>query len=201
MKLGEMDLEVAAKEARGNWRHFESFCWHRASDLADADDWCIVYTHHRDSELLDQSNAAAIEAAMGPFMDGKDTDVVAEHHHHWAVGWIEGYSIRVFRRGRITKAFRRYHELAVRLADYPVLDEEHYSQLEYDATIANLSDASWRLKRQYDLPENWQGEVYNWFADNDCAAIESADDRGAYATEEQLRAAFDALGYGQVAAV
>jgi len=67
---------------------------------------------------LDQSNASAIEEAMEPFTRGKNPDVVPEHHTHWLCGWAEGHSIRVFKRGRITKAFRAYHALAVRLADY-----------------------------------------------------------------------------------
>jgi hypothetical protein len=60
MRLGEMDLEEAAEQAAGNWREFDSFCWHRAQVIDDADNWAIVYSHHRDSGLLDQSNAAAV---------------------------------------------------------------------------------------------------------------------------------------------
>ena len=101
-----------------------------------------MYTHHRDSDLLDQSNAAAIEESLEPFTHGKTPDAVAEHHHHWACGWVDGFSIRVFRGHRITKAFRKYHELAERLTQYPVLDEEDYSRREYEATIANLPVAS-----------------------------------------------------------
>lgn len=201
MQLGELDLESAAKQAAGNWRHFECFVWDRERDLEDADAWTIIYTHHRDSGLLDQSNAAAIEQAMESFIDGKDPDAVAEHHHHWAVGWVDGYSIRVYRRGRITKAFRAYHELAHRLADYPVLDEEDYSRREYEATLENLPDAAWRLRDEYDLPEGWESDVYSWLSDNDCSAIESHDDQGGYPDEDQLRAAFEALGYGQAMAV
>jgi hypothetical protein len=70
---------------------------------------------------------------------------MAEHHHHWAVGHVDGYSIRVFRDGRITEAFEAYHALAQRLADYPVLDEEDYSRREYEATLENLPDAAWKL--------------------------------------------------------
>lgn len=135
MQLGEMDLETAAKQTAGNWKQFECFVWDRERDLEDADNWCIVYSHHRDSGLLDQSNADAIEEAMQPFTEGRNPDVVAEHHHHWAVGWIDGLSIRVYRRGKITKAFGAYHELAQRLTDYPVLDEEDYSRREYEATL------------------------------------------------------------------
>lgn len=201
MRLGEMTLEDAAKAAAGNWKQFECFAWHRTRDLTDADHWAIVYTHHRDSGVLDQSNAVAIEKAMQPFTEGNDPDVVAEHHHHWAVGWIDGFSIRVFKRGRITKAFKVYHALAARMTDYPVLDEEDYSRREYEATISNLADATWKLKHEYELPEGWQGEVYDWLSDNDCSAIESSDDQGGYPSEPQLRTAFDALGYRQTAAV
>ena len=190
MRLGEMDLEAAAKAAAGNWREFDCFAWHRQPN--DADNWAIIYTHNRDSGLLDQSNAAAIEEAMQPFLGG---DVVAEHHHHWACGWIDGYSIRVYRRGRITKAFKAYHALAERLANYPVLDDSDYSSREYEATMANLPDAAWKLKHEYELPEGWEGAVYDWLSEHDCSAIESSDDQGGYPSEEQLRAAFDALGY------
>ena len=199
MKLGELTLEEAAKEAAGNWQKFESFCWHRARDLDDADNWAIVYTNNRDSGLLDQSNAAAIEKAMEPFTEGDDLDVVAEHHHHWACGWIDGYSIRVYRNGQITEAFRKYHELAERLANYPILDEEDYSSREYEATIENLPDAAWKLKNEYELPEGWESEVFSWFWENDQGAVENRDDQGGYPSEDQLRAAFEALGYEQTA--
>ena len=195
MRLGEMELEAAAKAAAGNWREFDCFCWHRQPN--DADQWAIVYTHNRDSGLLDQSNAAAIEAALEPFTEGDDPTVVFESHFHWAVGHVDGASIRVYRRGRITKAFRTYHALAQRMADYPVLDESDYSNREYEATLANFPDAAWKLKNEYDLPEEWEGAVYGWFSENDCSAIESSDDQGGYPTEDQLRAAFEALGYGQ----
>jgi hypothetical protein len=199
MKLGELTLEEAAKEAAGNWQKFESFAWHRARDLDDADNWAIVYTNNRDSGLLDERNAAAIDKAMEPFTEGDDPNVVPEHHHHWACGWIDGYSIRVFRDGQITEAFKTYHELAERLADYPVLDEEDYSSREYEATLANIPDAAWKLKNDYELPDGWEGDVYGWLSDHDCSAIENRDDRGGYPSEDQLRAAFEALGYEQTA--
>lgn len=195
MKLGEPDLEAAAKEAAGNWRRFDSFCWHRARDLDDAENWAIVYTHNRDSGLLDQSNADAIEKAMRPFTKGDNPNVVFENHFHWAVGHIDGMSIRVFKMGRITKAFKTYHELAERLADYPILDEEDYCRRELDATLNNLPDAAWKLKHDYDLPEDWEEEVYDWLSENDPGAVENRDDQGGYPSEDQLRAAFEAIGY------
>lgn len=201
MRLGELTPEDSAREAAGNWQHFDSFCWHRGHDLPDAEQWCLIHTRNRDSGLLDQSNAAAIEKALEHFTRGRNPDVVPEHHHHWACGWVDGFSIRVYRGHRITRAFKAYHELTERLANYPLLDESDYSTREYDATISNLTDAAWRLKREYDLPQGWESAAYGWLASNDDSAIESSDDRGGYPSEEQLGAAFDALGYQQMAAV
>lgn len=197
--LGQLSLEGAAAKAAGNWQRFTCFAWFRQNELEDPNDWFIAYTHHRDSGLLDQSNAAAIAKALEPFTEGDDPDVVAENHSHWAVGWIEGFSIRVFRNGQITDAFRTYHELAQRLDDYPILDEEDYSRREFEATLNNLLDAAWRLKDEYELPEGWEGDVYEWLSDDDPAAVENTDDQGGYPTEDQLQAAFEALDYPQLA--
>jgi hypothetical protein len=199
MNLGELDLEEAAERAAGNWKSFECFFWRRADDLTDADNWTVIYTHHRDSDLMDQSNAAAINAELDTFTSGSNPDVVAESHDHWAVGWMGGVSIRVSKRGRITKAFRRWHELAQRLADYPVLDTDDYSHRQYQATLDNMPEAARRLRDDYDLPEGWEPVVYDWLYDHDDRAVENRDDRGGFPSEQQLRTAFDALGYGQAA--
>ncbi len=74
--------------------------------------WSIVYTHNRDSGLLDQSNAEVIARALTHFTTGDNADVVFESHAHWAVGHVDGFSIRVYRDGEITDAFRTYHALS-----------------------------------------------------------------------------------------
>ena len=84
------------------------------------------------------------------------------------------------------------------MAQYPILDESDYCGREYEATIKNLPNAAWRLKREYELPKGWEEAVFHWFANNDCAAIESSDDQGGYPKEEQLWAAFQALDYRQL---
>ncbi len=196
--IGQMNLDEAAKELAGNWMEFDCFSWARSNEIEDADQFCIVYTNNRDSGLLEQSNAEATAEAMKPFLDQEPCDVLEEHHNHWAVGWVDGYAIRVYRDGKITKAFRTYHQIQSRLADYPVLDEEDYSAREYEATIENITDAAWRLKREYDLPEVWESKVYSWISDHDDSEIENTDDRGGYPSEEALRRAFDGLGYKRI---
>ncbi len=198
MTVGEMTLEDAAREAAGNWQQWACFVWDRERDLDDPDAWAIIYTHHRDSTLLDISNADAISKAMEPFTDGDDPDVVMESHDHWAVGHVDGFSIRVYRDSQITDAFKTYHDLAESLADYPVLDEQDYSRREYEATLDNLTDAAWRVKDEYQLPEGWESEVFSWFWDHRQRAVENRDDQGGYPEEQDLRDAFDALGYERV---
>jgi hypothetical protein len=194
-EAGTMTLEDAARELTGNWKRFESFAWFRRRELDNPDTWAIVYTHHRDSGLLAQSNAGVIHMKLEPFADGDDPDVVFESHSHWAVGHIDGFSIRVFRDGQITDAFRAYHQLAERMADYPILDESNYSQREYDATLENITDAARRLKHEFTLPEGWEGDVFTWFWENIPSAVENRDDQGGYPTEDDLRESFEGLGY------
>lgn len=200
-RLGELDLNEAAKLAAGNWRKFDSFVWFCADDLDDAENWTVLYTHHRDSGLLDQSNAAAIRKELAPFAEGHDPDVVSESHNHWAVGHIDGFSVRIFRNDQITDAFCRYHALAEAMAIHPILDEEDYSRREYESTVENIVDAAWQLKHEYDLPDDWQYELYGWLSENEPSEIENTDDQGGYPTEESLKRAFDALGFQSVDAV
>tara|TARA_R110002111_G_scaffold177181_2_gene243228 strand:- start:13158 stop:13340 length:183 start_codon:yes stop_codon:yes gene_type:complete len=60
-----MDLEKRARESAGNWKYFESFAWHDKPKTPE--DWAIFYTNHRDSRLLEESNAAQIENFLEPF--------------------------------------------------------------------------------------------------------------------------------------
>jgi hypothetical protein len=193
--IGELDLESAAKEAAGNWMQFDCFSWDRVNEIEDSDQFTIVYTRHRDSELVEISNAEAIAEAMEPFLD---QDVYDEHHTHFAVGWVDGYSIRVYRDGLITDAFRTYHQIQQRLADYPLLDEEDYSAKEYEATLENIGEAAWRVARQYELPDDWEQEVYRWLSNCECQEIENVDGRGGWPSEEAIGRAFDALGYEKI---
>ncbi len=196
--LGTLTLEDAAQKAAGNWQRFDSFIWFRDRDLEDADQWAIFYTHHRDSGLLDQSNAKVIAKAMEPFADGDDPDVVFESHSHYAVGHIDGFSVRVFDGdGEITEAFHKYHELAEAMDGYPILDESDYSERELEATLENIEDAAWRLKHEYELPEGWVWQVYDWLSEHRSNEVENRDDQGGYPSEEAMREAFDALAFEQ----
>ena len=114
------------RKRRAIGRIWTCFVWDRERDLDDPDNWAIVYTP-TGTRVSRPDNADAIAEAMGPFTEGDDPDVVFGVHDHWAVGHVDGFSIRVYRCGEITEAFKTYHDLAEQLADYPILDEEDYS--------------------------------------------------------------------------
>lgn len=188
MKLDEFAIEMA-----GNWKKFVCFVWHRGYALADADNWTVYYTAGRDAGLLAQSNHAEIAKRLASFMEGDEADVVAETHSHWAVGYLDGFSIRVFKPdGSITPAFEELHRIREALDDYPVLNESDYSEREYQATLENYRNEMWG---QPDLPEGWEDEVYSWFSDH-CQDryIENRDDQGGYAPREKLVEALQDLG-------
>ena len=193
--IGEMTLEEAASQAAGNWKRYSCFCWDRMREIDDPDDWAIIYTHHRDSGLLDQSNAAAMADALRSFSESENPDVVFESHAHWAVGHVDGFSMRVYRDDAITDAFHVYHGLMERLEAYPVLDDSDYGRREYQAALENIEDVAWRLESTYDLHDGWEAEVYEWLSAHRPGAVENKDDRGAYPSEHDLLDAFNGLGY------
>lgn len=188
------DVEAAAKEAAGNWQRFSSFAWHRGYRLEDADRWAIFYTSGRDVGLLDQSNHAEIARLLAPFTEGDDPDVVHETHSHWAVGYLDGFSIRVYGKdGGITDVFTEFCRIKENLDDYPILNESDYSEREYAATLENYRSEMWTVRKE--LPEGWEAEVYSWFSDHGLERfIENRDDQGGSAPREQITEALQELG-------
>jgi hypothetical protein len=75
------------------------------------------------------------------------------------------------------------------------LDESDYSERELEATLENIEDAAWRLKNEFDLPEGWVWQVYDWLSENRSGEVDNTDDQGGYPSEAAMREAFDALNF------
>jgi hypothetical protein len=97
--------------------------------------WLVVATKHRDSDCLTRSNFRCMVAALA----GKENkhagakgstalcDTVAiEEASHWAVGWIQYLVIDPADIEKVKQA----EQLLAKLEDYPVLNEEDWSELE-----------------------------------------------------------------------
>lgn len=152
-------IDQYAKELVGNWKKFGSFGWHDKPE--DCELWCIIYTHNRDSEVLDRANHKSMLEAFDEF----DEETIREERHgHWACGWTEGFAIKVYTdqsKAETTKAFKEYVNLALSLADYPILDEELYSRLECEENLENGLDCDGHPideDEDYDLGEEVEAE-------------------------------------------
>jgi hypothetical protein len=186
-------VEDRASQAANNHAQFSCYVWFSNCRPEDPERWTIVYTHHRDSDLLALSNACVIAREMEPFLESDD--ILLLHDSHWAIGWIDGYAIRVYcEDGTITEAFRKWCDIQERLEDYPLLDEDDHTSRELEDTLSNIEQAGRRLLKE-GVPEDWACAVLIWFDDHDPAAVEPRDGFGGYPSEEQMRAALSALGW------
>ena len=195
----EYVLELASDLA-GKWTKFGSFVLDSSvrEHMTPESDWAIVYFRSRDSTLMEESNADAIEKRMKPFLgwigDGSDCDTA--RHSHWAVGWVEGFYLRVFRDGKPTEAFREWAAIRSELDDYPILDDEDHSTRVYEATLDNLKEVVRIVCNKHDVEgEVDEGDVFSWLDENDPNQLDDVDDRGGYPSEDSVLAALRALGF------
>ena len=149
----------------GNWRSSSAFVGIASSDLEDAgqigpSSTRIIVT----ADLLEQSNAEVIAEAMRPFLEGTIPMSCSRTHDHWAVGGVDGLSVRVYRAWPNHQGVSDLARTVIqRLADYPVLDEDDYSSRIYEATMENIADAAWRVKRDYTICRRiGRFKVYHW---------------------------------------
>src|SRR3989442_2963837 len=88
-------------------------------------DGYFVYSKHRDSDALARSNYECILQDLQKL----DLDHVEEHSfNHWAVGYVDQI---VLVADASEAVIRRAEDILTKLADYPVFDEQHWSELEH----------------------------------------------------------------------
>lgn len=99
--------------------------WTRPSNYGGAE-WYDYYSsgvgQSRDSDALERSNFASMLKQLG----GESDTVLVVHEGHWAVGWVEWIAIHKDDH----KALVIADGVREALQDYPVIDEDHFSQTE-----------------------------------------------------------------------
>lgn len=106
-------------------------------------DWYGYYSflgQSRDSDALERSNFTRGLELIG----GESETVLVVRDSHWAMGWVE----TIYIRESDEKALREADKIKAKLADYPVVDESHWSDLEYDEISEYWAelDVRWRLE-------------------------------------------------------
>lgn len=188
------NVKETAKVLAGNWKEFDSLVWWRREEVPDPENWCVCYTSSGQSGILELSNEFSIQDMLSPYARGEDPDVVFDSHKHWAVGHIEGFSVRVYRPGgTVTDAFRTVCKIREKLDNYPILDEHDYSEREFNTTLENYRHEMGKDGRN--LPDDWAAKVYDWFVDQGLEKYtENRDDNGGWAHQDKLLEALRSLG-------
>jgi hypothetical protein len=89
-------------------------------------DWLVAMGQHRDSDILTRCNWKVLVRLLDA-LEVEDAYVV-ESESHWAVGWVEHLLINPDCRAAVFIA-----EAAMKqIEDYPILDEDAWSEMESD---------------------------------------------------------------------
>lgn len=91
---------------------------------AEWPEYFVFLSQARDSDALSRSNFECGLRALG----GESDSVVVVRERHWAVGWVEWIAIHQSNVEAILSA----DEMSCALANYPVLDESHFCELEWE---------------------------------------------------------------------
>lgn len=206
MDMDEDFLHGLAKDKAGNFTKFSCFVLDGSiRDLMVPEtDWCIVYTSNRDSDLLTESNEAAIlkrlEGHIGWIGDGHDVDTC--EHSHWACGYVTGLNLRVYKDGKITDAFRIYAQAMYELEDYPILDDDDHTRRVMEQTSKNVADVVHTVAGRYDTTSEYENSgdqasytVEDWLSENEEDELYDNDGHGGYPSEESVERAMRALGF------
>jgi len=126
--------------------------WEHPADYMGEDypDYYVGPGQSRDSDALERSNFKSALEMLGGEKDG----VIVARFNHWAVGWVE--SILVHKDAKEKVAILQ--DIENKMADYPVLDEDDYSETEteeyredYDSWARQ--DALAMIKKHLNLPD------------------------------------------------
>lgn len=88
------------------------------------EEYFVFLQQNRDSDALTRSNFRSGLKALG----GESETVLVERHSHWAVGWVE--FIFIFEGAHKLLAIAQ--DICDRLENYPVVDEDDYSEEQFN---------------------------------------------------------------------
>lgn len=128
--------------------------WTRPDNYAGPNwnDWYAVLGQHRDSDALARSNWTCATKILNDLAEKIDAPEITDEGEqmscvqevrdsHWAVGWIETLLVHKDAPAAILEAANKIRE---DLEDYPALNEDHWSNLEYEEACETWEQMSVR---------------------------------------------------------
>ena len=121
---------------------------------------------HRDSGSLDNSN---FEVIYEDLKKRFPNDVTIIRSSHWAVGWSEGIAVHLLDdNGVATKAAAAAMEWEEKLEDYPVADDDHFSERERQDSVDTI-------KGVLGVDDSMAGLLYESVSQNESPTPENLD--------------------------
>jgi hypothetical protein len=96
--------------------------------------WLVGLGYNRDSGPLDISNFEVALESLGGEIEGK---VEVRDCNHWACGWFKQIMVHSGYQEGVIKLM----EITFTLSEYPVLDDSHFYELEYETAMEYFEQA------------------------------------------------------------
>lgn len=137
--------------------------WTRPSDYFGASwpEYFVFLGQHRDSGIVDRSNFESGLRALG----GESDTVLVVREQHWAVGWVEWIAVHE----SDSVALECADGIAAALTDYPIIDESHFSEMQWDEAMQYWE--SMRLRDRIDYCARWDVSIFAARRDTPCEAL------------------------------
>ena len=129
------------------------------------ENWIVVITRTRDSDLLETSNWHYCLKKFNMVDNLDKIDVAIERAGHWACGWLEYLVISPDNAEFIALS----QDIDKRLKDYPVLDDDDYSNRQWEEADTALTEAlqDFRNKHNRSFPVRLREDAMDYALDHD----------------------------------
>ena len=149
--------------------------------------YAICFSTHRDDDILGRSNWDVVRVDM--LRRFPRSCHVETFFNHWAVGWVDHLMVKLITtRGEPTKAAQAMYDWLLKLADYPVADDDNYSELEseeyHNSMLQSVKLASWHVVIRDSAPDDWQEQVIEYIRENAPSEYDRAWDREGWFEED-----------------
>lgn len=130
----------------------ESRRWEYPSNYSGEDfsNYICGLGRSRDSDVLENSNFESLLDKLG----GESETILVSRAGHWAVGWVEEILVHE----SDLESLNKLKDILETFSDYPVIDDSHYRESQYDYyseyADSAKSDLAEAIQTHFDLPES-----------------------------------------------